>query len=88
MECSIFVAYPIGISTAPFVSKPTPPLMDAILFTTRKESYPDEMLEIAISRGFDYDEHMRYISFGDIDNIALTHPSNWLTAEETEEYFD
>jgi hypothetical protein len=44
--------------------------------------YDRDILELAASRGFDHDAHLAALGNGSEDEIALTHPANWLTEFE------
>lgn len=50
-------------------------------------AYPFEAVRLAEERGWDFDAHRAAIEAGDDNAISLTHPINWLTEEEAEEYF-
>lgn len=54
----------------------------------REYTYTDEASRLAASRGFDRDAHVAALEGGDDDAIALTHPFNWLTEAEVEQYPD
>ena len=42
------------------------------------------LVDVAEPRGYDHGAHLRALAYGTEDDIALTHPSNWLTEEEVE----
>lgn len=46
--------------------------------------YSRELLAIAASRGFDADAHVEALLGTNEDQVALTHPANWLTEDEVE----
>ena len=48
-------------------------------------SYYPWDLKLAESRGWSHFEHQAALDSGDEDQIALTHPTNWLTESEVED---
>ncbi len=51
------------------------------------ENYPPEALVMASMRGWVYSTHQTALDSGNEDMITLTHPINWLTEDEAEEWF-
>lgn len=49
------------------------------------DSYPVHALTLAQTRGYDHDAHLAALESGDIDEVGLTHPYNWLTEQEVED---
>ena len=46
--------------------------------------YDADVLEIATKRGYDHKAHQKALAEKNEDQIALTHPANWLTEFEFE----
>ena len=48
------------------------------------DQYPWD-LDLAEQRGWSREAHQRALDSGGLDEIALTHPTNWLTEDEVDD---
>lgn len=52
--------------------------------TTMEYTYPEWVISLAATRGYDDAAHRAALDAQDVDQVSLTHPYNWLTEDEVE----